>query len=34
MRTVAALCVAGNSVYKSMPGVECWDAARDVRTHA
>ena len=32
MRTVAALCVAGNSVYKSMPGVECWDAARDVRT--
>jgi len=29
---VAALCVAGNSVYHSLPGVECYDPARDVRT--
>ncbi|HEX6215275.1 MAG TPA: hypothetical protein VFZ38_10675 [Vicinamibacterales bacterium] len=32
MRTVAALCVAGNSVYKSMPWVEAYDARRDART--
>lgn len=31
-RTVAALCVAPNSGYKAMPGVECYDQARDVRS--
>ena len=30
--TVAALCVAPNSLYKTMPGVECYDQARDVRS--
>ena len=34
MSTVAALCVAPNSVYKTMPGVEAYDMARDVRTFA
>ena len=29
---IAALCVAGNSVYKSIPGVEVFDKRRDVRT--
>lgn len=29
---VAALCVAGNSVYKTMPGVDAYDARRDART--
>lgn len=29
---VAALCVAPNSIYKTMPGVEAYDKARDVRT--
>lgn len=33
-RTVAALCVAPNSGYKAMPGVECYDQARDVRNFA
>ena len=33
-RTVAALCVAPNSVYKTMAGVEAYDMARDVRTFA
>lgn len=33
-RTVAALCVAPNSVYKAAPGVEAFDLARDVRTFA
>ena len=33
-RTVAALCVAPNSVYKTMPGVEAYDQARDVRSFA
>lgn len=28
---VAALCVAGNSIYKGMPGVICYDKARDAR---
>jgi len=28
---VAALFVRKNSVYKSMPGVDAWDAARDAR---
>ena len=31
MRTVAALCVAPNSVYKTMPGVDAYDKSRDVR---
>jgi hypothetical protein len=30
-RKVAALCVARKSVYHSMPGVVCYDIARDVR---
>ena len=34
MRTVAALCVAPNSVYKTMAGVEAFDKARDVRQFA
>jgi hypothetical protein len=29
---VAALCVASNSAYKTIPGVHCYDKARDVRT--
>jgi hypothetical protein len=32
MLPVAALCVAPNSVYKTMPGVDAYDRARDVRT--
>lgn len=32
--TVAVLCVSPRSVYKSLPGVECYDEARDVRTFA
>lgn len=31
-RTVAALCVASNSPYKAMPGVEAFDKGRDVRS--
>lgn len=31
---VAALCVAPNSVYKRLPGVDAYDKARDVRTFA
>lgn len=31
LRTVAALCVASNSIYKTMPGVDAYDKARDVR---
>ena len=34
MKTVAALCVHPRSVYKKLPGVECWDIRRDVRTFA
>jgi hypothetical protein len=34
LRTVAALCVAPNSGYKQMVGVECYDKGRDVRTFA
>lgn len=33
-RTVAALCVAPNSLYKRLPGVEAYDHARDVRSFA
>lgn len=33
-RDVAALCVASNSVYQTMPGVHPFDRARDVRTFA
>lgn len=29
---VAALCVQARSIYKSIPGVDCWDEKRDVRT--
>jgi len=32
IRTVAALFVRRDSVYKTLPGVECWDADRDVAT--
>ena len=31
MQTVAVLCVAPNSIYKTMPGVDAYDKARDVR---
>ena len=34
MRTVAALFVLPDSVYKSLPGVECFDAQRDAQTFA
>jgi hypothetical protein len=34
LRTVAALCVAPNSIYKTMPNVDAYDKARDVRTFA
>lgn len=34
MRTVAALYVDANGVYPKMPGVECWDEARDARKYA
>lgn len=30
-REVAALFVRADSVYKTMPGVDCWDAERDAR---
>lgn len=33
MRTVAALCVAPNSVYKALSGVDAYDKARDARTY-
>lgn len=32
LRTVAALCVSSNSIYKTMPGVEAYCKARDVRS--
>lgn len=31
--TVAALYVAADSVYKTLPGVDCWDAERDARCY-
>lgn len=31
-KQVAALCVDRRSVYSTIPGVECYDKARDVRT--
>jgi hypothetical protein len=31
---VAVLCCSAQSVYRSFPGVECYDAKRDVRTFA
>lgn len=31
MREVAALFVRADSIYKSLPGVDCWDEARDAR---
>jgi hypothetical protein len=31
MKTVAALCVHSNSIYKQLPGVDVWDKSRDVR---
>lgn len=34
LRTVAALCVAPNSGYKAMPGVDAYDKSRDVRQFA
>lgn len=33
MRTVAALYVDPRGPYPKMPGVECWDEARDARTY-
>ena len=32
VRNVAALCVAPNSHYKTMPGVDAYDISRDVRS--
>lgn len=29
---IAALCVSRNSIYKTLPGVDCYDMDRDVRT--
>ena len=34
MKTVSVLCVAQNSFYKSLPGVDCYDFRRDARTFA
>jgi hypothetical protein len=34
LHPVAVLCCAKNSVYKTLSNVECYDAARDVRTFA
>lgn len=34
MRTVAALYVDPRGPYLKMPGVECWDEARDARLYA
>jgi hypothetical protein len=34
MRTVAALYIDPRGPYPKMPGVECWDEARDARTYA
>lgn len=31
---VAALCVRARSLYKMLPGVECYDALRDARSYA
>lgn len=33
-RPVAALCVAPNSIYHRLPGVDAFDRSRDVRTFA
>lgn len=32
MRTVAALCVSGRSIYNHLPGVVAYDSRRDART--
>jgi hypothetical protein len=32
VRTIAALCVSGRSIYKHLPGVEAYDRDRDART--
>lgn len=34
MQTVAVLCVARNSIYKELPGVDAYDCDRDARTFA
>ncbi len=34
LRTVAALYIDPRSVYPTLPGVECWDEARDARLYA
>ena len=33
-RTVAVLCVAANSIYRDLPGVEVFHKRRDARTFA
>ncbi len=33
-RQVAALCVSGRSIYKHLPGVDCFDHRRDARQFA
>lgn len=32
MRTIAVLCAATNSIYKTLPGLEVYDIKRDART--
>lgn len=34
MKTIAALYIDPRGPYPSMPGVDCWDAARDARNYA
>lgn len=31
MTTISALCVSGRSIYKHLPGVDCYDRHRDAR---
>lgn len=34
LAVVAALYVRADSIYKTMPGVDCWDAGRDARRYS
>jgi hypothetical protein len=31
MRQIAALFVCADSIYRTLPGVDCWDIERDAR---